>query len=257
MPPQPEEEALELWCPPGEAAVPLRLERGRFERLLEEQGLLQALDRLLEEVLAAARREGLAEKGIAAVLPVGGSSRIPRIRRWLQERCGAIPLRDERPVEAVVLGALALTPGVQVRDVLHQGVSLRCWDRRSGRHHWHPLFVAGQSWPTQTPLELTLACQREGQPALELVLGEPLPEQRSEVVFRAGVPVLRARPAGSPEVRPWARQPEPLPLDPPGRQGEDRLRLRFSIDAGGQLLLEGLDLGTGEALPPQRLGTVR
>ncbi|MEB3263747.1 MAG: Hsp70 family protein [Synechococcus sp.] len=252
-----EEEALELWCPPGEAAVPLRLERGRFEQLLEERGLLEVLDRLLEEVLAAARREGLAEKGIAAVLPVGGSSHIPRIRRWLQERCGAIPLRDERPVEAVVLGALALTPGVQVQDVLHQGVSLRCWDRRSGRHHWHPLFVAGQAWPTNAPLELVLACQREGQEAVELVLGEPLAEQRSEVVFREGVPVLRARPAGSAPVRPWSRQPDPLPLDPPGQQGEDRLRLRFSIDPRGQLLLEAEDLRTGQVMAPRRLGAVR
>ncbi|MFY8149121.1 MAG: Hsp70 family protein [Prochlorococcaceae cyanobacterium] len=251
-----EEEALELWCRPGGEPVPLRLDRPRFERLLEERELIGALDRLLEEVLAAARREGLAERDIAAVLPVGGSSRIPRIRRWLQERFGAIAVRDGRPVEAVVLGALALTPGVQVRDVLHQGVSLRCWDRRSARHHWHPLFVAGQSWPTTAPLELVLACQGDGQQAVELVLGEPLPEQRSEVIFRDGVPVLRPRPAGSAEVRPWSQPIEPLPLDPPGLQGEDRLRLRFSIEASGDLLLEAEDLRTGVALPPRRLGRV-
>ena len=149
------------------------------------------------------------------MLPVGGSSRIPRIRRWLQEHCGTIPLRDERPVEAVVLGALALTPGVQIRDVLAQGVSLRCWDRRSSRHRWHPLFVPGQSWPTSEPLELVLACSRDGQSCLELVLGEPLPQQRSEVIFRDGLPVLRPRPAGAPTVRPGPSNPAPCRSIPP------------------------------------------
>jgi hypothetical protein len=132
-----------------------------------------------------ARREGLGLGAIDAVLPVGGSSRIPLIRRWLESRCPGVALRGERPVEAVALGALALTPGVRVRDVLARGVSLRCWDRRSSAHRWHPLFMAGQSWPTEQPLELVLACSRDGQEELELVLGEPLPEERAEVRRRA------------------------------------------------------------------------
>ena len=89
----------------------LRLTREALEGLLEERGLLRQLDGLLETVLAAARREGLALADIDAVLPVGGSSRIPLIRRWLQGRCPGVPLRGERPVEAVAMGALALTPG--------------------------------------------------------------------------------------------------------------------------------------------------
>ena len=48
-----------------------------------------------------------------------------------------MPLRLERPVEAVALGALRLTPGVTVKDVLQRGVSLRCWDQRSAEHRWH------------------------------------------------------------------------------------------------------------------------
>ena len=142
------------------------------------------------------------------------------------------------------------------RDVLAEGVSLRCWDQRSRRHHWHPLFLAGQSWPTTTPLELVLACSRDGQDCLELVLGQPLAEQRREVVFEADVPVLRARPAGEEQVRPWDSQPTALPLVPPGQQGQDRLRLRFAIDGQGQLVLHSEDLLSGEAQPPRLLGRV-
>lgn len=109
-----------------------------------------------------------------------------------------MPLRSERPVEAVALGALALTPGVRVRDVLARGVSLRCWDRRSGCHRWHPLFMAGQSWPTDQPLELVLACSRDGQDQLELVLGEPLPEERAEVVFEGAAGAAGAAGGGGP-----------------------------------------------------------
>ena len=149
------------------------------------------------------RRAGLGPRQITAVLPVGGSSRIPLVRRWLEQRLPGVPCIGERPVEAVALGALALTPGVQLKDVLSHGVSLRCWEQRSTRHLWHPLFVAGQSWPTERSLEIVLACSRDGQTALELVLGEPQPEERGEVVFQGGLPVLRRRPAGSAAVQPW------------------------------------------------------
>lgn len=235
----------------------LRLDRAGLERLLRERGLLSQLDALLEEVLAAGRGAGLPLERITAVLPVGGGSRLPAIRDWLQSRCGGVPIRDQRPVEAVALGALALTPGVQVKDVLARGVSLRCWERRSGRHHWHPLFMAGQSWPTDRPLELVLACSGDGQESIELVLGEPEAENRSEVVFEAGLPVLRRRQAGAARVKPWDQGAIALPLSPPGRQGDDRLRLAFTIGADSQLLVETTDLVSGERHGPLRLGAVR
>ncbi|MFM7315263.1 MAG: Hsp70 family protein [Cyanobium sp.] len=252
-----DEERLELVVRDGAPPLELRLDRRRLEELLRRRGLLRELDALLESVGAAARREGLELGRIDAVLPVGGGSRLPMIRRWIEERLPAVPLRGERPVEAVALGALALTPGVQLRDVLARGTSLRCWDRRSSRHLWHPLFLAGQTWPTERPLELVLACSRDGQEALELVLGEALDEERGEVIIQNGLPVLRRRPAGSAAVQPWPVPVPPLPLHPPGRAGEDRLRLRFRIDPSGILMLEGEDLGSGAAIGPLVLGPVR
>jgi hypothetical protein len=146
---------------------------------------------------------------------------------------------------------------VAVKDVLSRGVSLRCWDQRSGRHRWHPLFVPGQAWPTERPLELVLAASRDGQRELELVLGEPRGEERREVVFVGGLPVLRQRPAGEAAVEAWPRQPQALPLEPAASAGMDRLRLRFRIDAEGQLQLQAEDLLSGTALPERSLGSVR
>jgi molecular chaperone DnaK (HSP70) len=236
----------------------LRLHRDQLNQLLHQHALIQQLDLLLEDVLAAGRRASIPMEAITAVLPVGGSSRLLAVRQWLEQRLGGVAIHHHKPVEAVALGALALTPGVRVQDVLSRGVSLRCWDRRSDRHLWHPLFMPGQSWPTTSPLELLLACRAEQQRALELVLGEPGEERRTEVVFDAsGMPVLRGTSAGEARVRPWPHQPTPLPLDPPGRQGEDRLRLRFSINTNAELELESTDLRTGLTLPMQRLGRVR
>lgn len=251
------DEAQVVWCPAEGPPQALVLSRSRLEELLRERGLMRELDGLLEQVLAAGRRQGLELEAITAVLPVGGSSRMPWVRRWLEQSCPGVAIRGERPVEAVALGALALTPGVRVRDVLSHGVALRCWDRRSSRHHWHPLFMAGQSWPTQQPLELVLACSQANQQALELVLGEPEPEQRAEVVFADGLPRLRQRAAGQARVIPWSRQPAPIPLAPPGQPGQDRLHLAFALNGSGDLEVAITDLLRGDEPERRCLGPVR
>ena len=253
-----QEEALALWTPAGASSpVPLRLERTGFERLLLEQGLLSLLDELLETVLAGARAAGVESEDIDAILPVGGSAQIPLIRGWLQERLPGTPLRDSRPVEAVALGALSLTPGVRIKDVLSQGVSLRCWDQRSAEHRWHPLFVAGQSWPIEQPLVIRLSCSQSDQQALELVLGEPQTEERSEVVFVDGLPVLRRQRAGEARVQTWTQAPIQIPLTPSGNPGEDRIELRFWIDEAAHLQVEALDLQTQARQSAIDLGAVR
>ena len=250
-------EALVLWLPaPGQPAVELHLQRSELEHLLRQRQLLELLDDLLEQVLASARGCGISEAEIDAVLPVGGCSRVPLIRAWMQERLPRVPLQGERPVEAVALGALRLIPGVAVKDLLHRGVSLRCWDQRSGEHRWHPLFLAGQPWPSEQPLQLRLSCSRPEQAELELVLGEPQPEERSEVVFVNGLPVLRRQAAGRAAVQAWAEQPAAIPLSPSGNPGNDRLELQFSINSAGDLIVEGRDLVSEQALPQRRLGRV-
>jgi len=252
------EQALTVWVDGQGVSQALQLDRATLAQLLEHQGLFQQLDGLLEQVLAQGRRVGVGLEHINAVLPVGGTSRLQAIQDWLQQRLSPIPLHHQRPVEAVALGALALTPGVRVQDVLSRGVSLRCWDRRSQAHHWHPLFVAGQSWPTDQPLEVVLACSSDNQEALQLVLGEPDPGQRAEVVYVDGLPVLRQRPAGSPAVSPWAQEPLTVPLGPPGQRGVDRLRLRFAIDAQSQLTVAIEDLDVPQQPPTyHQLGSVR
>ncbi|MED5321535.1 MAG: Hsp70 family protein, partial [Cyanobacteriota bacterium] len=194
---------------------------------------------------------------LEGVVAVGGGAQLPLLRQWLSEHTAPAPLLTPPPVEAVALGALQLTPGVAIRDVLQHGVSLRFWDQRSNSHRWHPLFVAGQPWPSTAPLELVLAASRTGQRSMELVLGEPIPQGCRSVVFIDGLPTLQEQTAGEVSHQPWPGIELVLPLEPAGEQGEDCLRLRWSIDQEAQLQLEINDLRSGRTWSQPTLGAVR
>lgn len=253
---EPQVEIIETTA--GENPLRLTLSRGQLEEILMAQGFMDSLDKLLGQTLAAGRSNNCELSDLQGVVAVGGGARIPMLRRWLKKQTQPAPLLTPPPVEAVAVGALRLTPGVTVRDVLHRGVSLRCWNQRAEEHLWHPLFVAGQPWPTSAPLEVVLAASQDDQLELELVLGEPDSQTNHEVIYIDGIPTLQAK-ALKPRLLPW---PEPynstcLPLIPAGQPGEDCLRLQFSIDANACLQMNGFDLRSGERLDQKNLGTVR
>ena len=237
--------------------APLRMSRRQLEALLEERGLADALQQLLEATLTGGRRHGCDLTELDAVVAVGGGAQLPWLRRWLEDNTAPAPLLTPPPVEAVALGALSLTPGVSIRDVLQHGVSLRIWDQRSQQHRWHPLFVAGQPWPSPQPFELVLAASRDDQAELELVFGEPSAERRFSVIEVNGVPTLQREEEGDLRHQPWPDATASLPLDPPGRAGEDCLRLRLQVDADARLQATVTDLRTGRCLPDLSLGHVR
>ena len=89
------------------------------------------------------------------------------------------------------------------------------------------------------------------------MLGEPQAEERSEVVFVDGLPVLRRQRAGAPRVQTWPQAPIQIPLSPAGEPGEDRIELRFWIDEAAHLQVEVLDLQTQMRQGAIDLGAVR
>ncbi len=243
--------------PELEAPSSLTMDRQQFTRLLQERGLFDALEGLLSKTLRDAELNGCPADELDAVVVVGGGAHLPQLRDWLTEKLAPTPLLTPPPMEAVACGALSLTPGVRMQDLLQRGISLRCWNRRSNSHHWHPLFLPGQPWPSSKPLELILSASGPDQQSLELVLGESRGETRHEVVMVNGLPRVVEKNDGWDDV---TRRPDTaceLPLDPPGQPGEDCLKLRFHLNDQAELILEGEDLRTGESLESRPLGTVR
>ncbi|QNJ06908.1 chaperone protein DnaK [Synechococcus sp. MEDNS5] len=253
-----EQELTELASSP-EMTTPttLRMNRKRFTQLLEERGLFQLLEELLNQTLRSAEVHGCRRSDLNAVVMVGGGAHLPQLRAWLTSFMSPVPLRTPPPMEAVACGALSLTPGVRILDLLQRGISLRCWDRRSNRHHWHPLFVAGQPWPSSQPFELVLSASAVEQTTIEFVLGEPELEARHEVRLIDGLPQVIERNPNAAEVK---ERPSPcfkLMLNPPGQPGEDCLKLHFHLDELAELIMEGEDLRNGSRLERVSLGTVR
>ena len=253
-----DEELTELASGPDlTTPTPLRMNRKRFSALLKERGLFELLQDLLDQTLRAAEVQGCRHSDLDAVVLVGGGANLPQLRDWLSSAMSPIPLQTPPPMQAVACGALSLTPGVRILDLLQRGISLRCWDRRSNRHHWHPLFVAGQPWPSSQPFELVLSASTVDQATLELVLGEPELEARHEVRLIDGLPQVVQRNSSSSVVKQCPGPSFKLKLKPPGQPGEDCLKLSFVIDEHADLIMECEDLRTGSRFEPVSLGTVR
>ncbi len=234
----------------------LRLSKLDLEALLKEKGFLKSLEKLLAHTLSSGKTNGCNLEDLENIVLVGGGARIPIIQAWLKEQCAPIPLLTPPSIEAVAIGALNLTPGVTVRDVLQKGVSLRCWDQKNNFYMWHPLFVAGQPWPTTKPLEIILAASKIDQKEIELIIGEPEIEGAYEVIYSDGIPTIKIDSVDS-KIQPWLNTKSVIVLNQPGEPGEDCVKLQFSIDNDCQLKMQGIDLRDNQEITLQILGRVK
>ena len=224
--------------------ISLQLNRAQFEELLIKRGLIKSLKKLLSQTLQMGEANNCTLRDLHGVVLVGGGARIPLVRKWLTENIYPATLLTPPPIEAVATGALRLTPGVKISDVLRKGASLRCWDKKGKRHIWHPLFVAGQPFPTSKGLEIILSASSDKQAEIELIIGEPEIQGAQEVIYINGIPTIKEGLAEI-QVKELEGPPQLLYLNPPAEAGKDCLRLKFSINSDGYLVVEGVDLRTG------------
>ncbi len=234
----------------------LKLSKKGLEELLIEKGLLESIEKLFNQTINIAKRNLFELKELDSVVLVGGGSRIPLIKNYLNTLCGSIPFLTPPPIESIALGALNLTPGVQVKDVLNQGVSLRCWNKKNEKHIWHPLFLAGQTWPTNKPLELILAASMVEQLSIDLIIGESQTEGSNEIVYINGLPTLKTIESKD-KIKKINNSIISIPLDPPGEIGQDCIKLFFNINVYCELEVEGTDLRTNNKIKSQNLGKIR
>ena len=234
----------------------LKLSKKGLEELLIEKGLLKSIEKLFIQTINIAKRNSFELKDLDSVVLVGGGSRIPLIKNYLSDICNSIPFLTPPPIEAIALGALHLTPGVQIKDVLNKGVSLRCWNKKNEKHIWHPLFLAGQTWPTNKPLEIILAASINSQLSIDLIIGEPQEEGSNEIIYTNGLPTLKTIESKD-KIKKITNTIISIPLDPPGEIGQDCIRLIFNINDNCQLEVEGVDLRNNKEITKQNLGDIR
>ena len=234
----------------------LKLSKKGLEELLIEKGLLKSIEKLFIKTINSAKRNSFELKDLDSVVLVGGGSRIPLIKNYLSDICNSIPFLTPPPIEAIALGALNLTPGVQIKDVLNKGVSLRCWNKKNEKHIWHPLFLAGQTWPTNKPLEIILAASINSQLSIDLIIGEPQEEGSNEIIYTNGLPTLTTIESKD-KIKKITNTIISIPVDPPGEIGQDCIKLIFNINDNCQLEVEGVDLRNNKEITKQNLGEIR
>ncbi len=230
----------------------LELTRDQFEQILEEHQFFKRLDEAITQVLQQARRQGLDSEGINAVLLVGGTSQIPAVQTWIRKYFDPAKVRSNRPFEAIAQGALQLTQGIELKDFLYHSYGVRYWDRRQKAHNWHPIIPTGQPYPMAEPVELVLGASIEGQPSIELIIGELGQESGgTEVFFDGDRLITRNLAASQAQVqalndREGARSI--AQLSPPGQPGSDRIKARFRVDEQRSLRISIEDLLMNETL---------
>ncbi len=227
-----------------------------FENILKDNGLIETLKTLFSHTLKSSKLNGVEKNDLDKVVIVGGGSRIPLIINWLKEECNPIELITPPSIEAVVKGALYLTPGVQIKDVLQKGVSLRCWDKKNNIHMWHPLFLAGQPWPTIKPLEIILAGCYEDQSEIEIITGEPDFEGVNEIIYKNGIPTLKKDPL-KPIINDYSLETAHIKLIKATQPGEDCLKLNFEINDKCELIVSGTEISTSNKIEITILRSIR
>ncbi len=238
-------------------AYELKLERQELEEILETHHLLDQIRHCLDEILLTAQAKGVSKSQIEQVLLVGGSSQLPTVQDLIRSYFGKKRVKCERPFDSVALGALQLGRQVKLDDHLHHSYAIRLWDPLQKSYSYYPLFERGSPYPCQRPDPLILQVANDGQTEIRLDVGEVAQVAQSEVIYdelgrMSSRPLTRetdfrslAKPSSPGSL------PEPIclaRLHPPGRAGEDRVRIEFAVDGSRRLLATVTDLHTQQLL---------
>ncbi|MCC0176442.1 Hsp70 family protein [Waterburya agarophytonicola K14] len=230
----------------------LGLDRPTFERILEQQGFFDRLDDLMTQVLQQARRNGVENTEIDSILLVGGSVKIPAVQNWIKQYFDEALIKNQRHFEAIATGALQVSQSVEIEDFLYHSYGIRYWNRKIGRHDWHPIIKTGQPYPTNRPVELVLGASTPNQSSLELIIGELAAETgNTEVYFDGDRLITHAVDADNTQVQPLNDREGArtiAKLEPLGNPGSDRLKLLFNIDSQRYLRITVEDLLTQQTL---------
>ena len=230
------------------------LSKELFEKIIIENNLLNHLNSLLKDLLNIARGKYCTVDDLSAIILVGGGTQIPLIKEWITKKISKIQIKSPPPIESIALGALAMTPGVKIKDILNKGLSIRLFNKREQKHFWHPIFCKGQTWPTEIPFKLVLQASQDNQKIFEIIIGETKKEREYDVIFENGLPKL-SEVQNEEEIIKWDKKPFKIVLENKSNIGEDNLTLFFKINEKADLLVKYFDI-KDEFLGEYNLGNI-
>ena len=217
------------------------LSKEMLEEILIKNNLINHLNSLLKELLNEARGNFCDIRDLNSIILVGGGTQIPLIREWIANKIPEIKIQAPPPIESIALGALSMTPGVKIKDILNKGLSIRLFNKREEKHFWHPIFCKGQTWPTEKPFELILQASKSGQNTFEIIIGETKKEREYDVIFENGLPVLSEIQSEEAIIQ-WDKKPLKITLNNNCQLGVDSLKLFFRITENADFYVKCVDI---------------
>ncbi len=230
------------------------LTRSAFERLLREADVLGRAARGLRKALDDAAARGFPSAEIAGVFLVGGSSLIPAVQDLVRMQFDPSIVRQDRPLEAVAVGAAAIAGGQELHDHIQHDYAIRHVGADGGGYEFETLVAAGTAYPTPEPVKsLTIRAVHRGQRRMGIAIYELAhatyrdASADLEIIFDAdgGARTVALGPQQRQEqAMLWLNEDSPtfLEADPPASPGSDRFRLDFRIDASKRLTVSAFDL---------------
>jgi molecular chaperone DnaK len=204
----------------GPKHLNVRLSRAKFEQLVED-----IIQRTVAPCRQALKDAGLEPKDIDEAVLVGGSTRIPRVQKLVQDLFGKEPHKGVNPDEVVAVGA-AIQAGVlagEVHDLLLLDVT--------------PLSLGVETLGSVTDVVIT---RNTTIPARKSKVYSTADDSQTQVEIH----VLQGE-------RPMAHDNRTLGRFhlvgiPPAPRGIPQIEVTFDIDANGILHVSAKDLGTGK-----------
>ena len=204
----------------GPQHLDITLTRARFDTLTEE-----LVNRTKEPCIKALKDAGMTTKDIDEVILVGGSTRIPAVRKVVKELFDKQPNHSVNPDEVVALGA-AVQGGVlsgDVTDVLLLDVTPLSLGIETLGGVVTQVIERNTTIPTNKKQTFTTAAENQSSVEVHVLQGERKFATDNKSIGRFHLEGIIPAPKGTPQIE-----------------------VTFDIDANGILSVSAKDLGTGK-----------
>jgi molecular chaperone DnaK (HSP70) len=218
----------------------------RFQELLAREDLAAQVQATLDGALEEARLGGVGAGDVKKVLLLGGGTRIPLVRRTLEENFGDRVLGD-LPELAPGRGGVQFLTASPVDDMVNDAYTLQMRDPITGEYHYPVLVEKFTRFPTAQPTaRFVVNTFYDGQYELHLKVFRTQrdgdgPTGR-EILYGDDGKISFVNAGAGDAHEPAMAGPLTIPVNPPGRLGERRFLLEFKVDSQKRLLITVKDL---------------